>query len=392
MKRFVYADNAATTPVAPEVFEAMKPCFKEIYGNPSSVYSKGAEAAEIIKASREKIANLLNCKSREIFFTASGTEADNWAIKGSAKANIKKGKHIITTKFEHHAVLNTMKSLEKEGFEITYIDVDGDGLITADDVEKAVRPDTVLISVMYANNEIGSILPVKKIADMAKKYNIITFTDAVQAVGSISIDLSDLGVDMLAISGHKIHAPKGIGVLYIKTGTRVLNLIDGGGQESGRRGGTENTAYIAGFAKALETAVEKLPDMDRVKSMRDRLIKGILKIPYTKINGGLEKRLPGNVNATFEYIEGESLLLWLDINGICVSTGSACSSKSLEPSHVLLAIGIPAETAHSSLRFTLGHYNTDEDVDYILEKLPPIVEKLRAMSPVYENVIKGGHI
>ena len=386
MDRFVYADNAATTPVAPEVYDVMLPCLKDVYGNPSSIYSKGAEAAEILNDARECIADILGCKNKEIYFTASGSEADNWAIKGAAKAYSKKGKHIITTKFEHHAVINTMKSLEKEGFEVTYLDVDHDGQITADDVRTAIRPDTTLIAVMYANNEIGSILPIKEIAQVAREHKILCFTDAVQAVGSIPVNVRDLGVDMLAMSGHKINAPKGIGVLYIRSGVRIVNLIDGGGQENNKRGGTENVAYIAGLAKALELANERLSDTERIRRMRDRLIDGILKIPYTRLNGGIDNRLPGNANLTFEFVEGESLLLWLDINGICASTGSACSSNSLDPSHVLLAIGVPVEVAHGSLRFSLSHQNTNEDVDYILEKLPPIVDKLRAMSPLYEKI------
>ncbi|MCL2517094.1 MAG: cysteine desulfurase NifS [Oscillospiraceae bacterium] len=387
MDKFVYADNAATTSVSPLVLEAMMPFFNEMYGNPSSLYSIGREASEAISKAREKIAALLGCKAREIYFTASGSEADNWAIKGAAHANIKKGKHIITTNFEHHAVSNTMKSLEKEGYEVTYLKVSSEGLLSSADVEAAIRNDTILICAMYANNEIGTILPIKEIAAAAKKHGVICFTDAVQAVGSIPINIADLGVDMLAFSGHKIHAPKGIGALYIKSGTRVQNLIDGGGQESGRRGGTENTAYIVGLAKALELAAERLPDMERIKNLRNRLIEGIKKIPYATINGSLDKRLPGNVNVTFDYIEGESLLLWLDMNGICASTGSACSSSSLEPSHVILALGVDSEKAHGSIRFTLGHDNTEADVDYILEKLGPIVEKLRAMSPLYERIM-----
>lgn len=385
MKRFVYADNSATTQVSPEVLEAMMPYFKEKYGNPSSIYTIGREAAAELLGYREKIAGLLGAKANEIYFTGSGSEADNFAIKGAARANAKKGKHLITTVFEHHAVLNTMKSLEKEGFEVTYLKVNSDGLISAEQLEEAIRPDTTLVSMMYANNEIGTILPIKELAAVAKAHGVLFFTDAVQAVGNIPVNVKDLGVDMLSLSGHKIHAPKGIGLLYIKSGTRVLNLIDGGGQERGKRGGTENLAYIAGLAKALEIAIEKLPDMERVKKLRDRLIKEISKIPYSVINGSLTERLPGNVNAAFEFIEGESLLLTLDHEGICASTGSACSSNSLEPSHVLLSIGLPVEKAHGSLRISLSHENTDEDVDYILEKLPEAVKKLRLMSPLYSE-------
>ncbi len=385
MKRFVYADNSATTQVSPEVLEAMMPYFKEKYGNPSSIFTIGREAAAELLGYREKIAGLLGAKANEIYFTGSGSEADNFAIKGAARANAKKGKHLITTVFEHHAVLNTMKSLEKEGFEVTYLKVNSDGLISPKQLEEAIRPDTTLVSMMYANNEIGTILPIKELAAVAKAHGVLFFTDAVQAVGNIPVNVKDLGVDMLSLSGHKIHAPKGIGLLYIKSGTRVLNLIDGGGQERGKRGGTENLAYIAGLAKALEIAIEKLPDMERVKKLRDRLIKEISKIPYSVINGSLTERLPGNVNAAFEFIEGESLLLTLDHEGICASTGSACSSNSLEPSHVLLSIGLPVEKAHGSLRISLSHENTDEDVDYILEKLPEAVKKLRLMSPLYSE-------
>ncbi|MFA6948472.1 MAG: cysteine desulfurase NifS [Eubacteriales bacterium] len=384
--RFVYADNAATTSVSPEVLGAMLPYLSEHYGNPSSLYSIGRDSAKAISAARDKIAALIGCKSSELFFTASGSEADNWAIKGAAYANQKKGRHIITTKYEHHAVLHSMDSLKREGFEITYLDILPDGQITPEMLEAQIRPDTSLVCMMYANNEIGSVLPIKELCDTAHKHGALFFTDAVQAVGNIPVSAAELGVDMLSFSGHKIHAPKGIGALYIKTGTKVYNLVDGGGQERGRRGGTENIAYIVGLAKALEIAVQSLPDMKRVAAMRDRLADGISKIPYSFINGGMEHRLPGNLNAAFEFIEGESLLLWLDLNGICASTGSACSSASLEPSHVLLSIGVPVEKAHGSLRLTLGHDNTDADVDYILERLPMIVDKLRAMSPLYEKI------
>lgn len=388
-KRFVYADNASTTQVLPEVFEAMKPFFGEIYGNPSSLHAKGREADKILSESREKVASLLNCKPSEIFFTSCGSESNNWAIKGAARANRNKGNHIITTNFEHPSVMNTMKSLEKEGFEVTYLPVNSEGLITPEDVEKAIRPDTILVATMYANNEIGTILPIKEIAEVTKAKKVTFFTDAVQAVGSIPLDLSTLGVDMLSLSGHKIHTPKGIGLLYIKTGTRVQNLIDGGGQERGRRGGTENVAYIAGFAKALEIAISRLNEVDRIRAMRDRLIDELLKIPYSRLNGSREHRLPGNVNISFEFVEGEGMLLLLDSVGICASTGSACSSKSLDPSHVLLAIGVPVEVAHGSLRFSLTHENTDEDVDYIIENVKKIVQRLRDMSPLYEAVVKG---
>ena len=388
-KRFVYADNAATTPIDPLVLEAMMPYLTDKWGNPSSAYSKGREAAEPLAESRAKIASLLGSKPSEIFFTSSGSEADNWAIKGAASAAKSKGRHIITTKFEHHAVLNAMKSLERDGYEVTYLDVDKSGLVTPEAVEKAMREDTVLVAVMYANNEIGTVLPIKEIAEVAHKHGAVMFTDAVQAVGHLDINVKDLGVDMLAFSGHKINAPKGIGALYIKTGTRVHTLIDGGGQERGRRGGTENLPYIVGLAKALELAYSRIDDEKRVLALRERLVDGILeKIPYSFLNGDREKRLAGNANITFEYVEGESLLMFMDINGICCSTGSACNSASLEPSHVLLSIGVPAEKAHGSLRFTLSHENTDEDVDYILEKLPAIVQRLRDMSPLYNSTME----
>ncbi|MBP3332663.1 MAG: cysteine desulfurase NifS [Clostridia bacterium] len=388
-KRFVYADNAATTPVDERVLEAMLPYLKEKWGNPSSAYSKGREAASPLAEARSSIASLLGCKPSEIFFTASGSEADNWAIKGAASAARNKGRHIITTKFEHHAVLNAMKSLERDGYEVTYLDVEKSGLITPETVENAMREDTVLVAIMYANNEIGTVLPIKEIAEVVHKRGAVMFTDAVQAVGHIDIKVKDLGVDMLAFSGHKINAPKGIGALYIKTGTRVHTLIDGGGQERGRRGGTENVPYIVGLAKALELAYDRLDDEKRVLAMRERLVNGILdKIPYSFLNGDREHRLAGNANITFEYVEGESLLMFMDISGICCSTGSACNSASLEPSHVLLSIGVPAEKAHGSLRFTLSHENTDEDVDYILEKLPAIVQRLRDMSPLYNSTME----
>ena len=383
--RFVYADNAATTNVSQSVLDAMLPYFKEQYGNPSSLYTLGRSSAQAISDAREKIASLLGAKPNEIFFTSCGSESDNWAIKGAARANASKGKHIISTVYEHHAVLHTLDALKKEGFEVTLLGVDSQGLIKPEELEAAIRPDTILVAMMYANNEIGTILPIKDLADVAHAHKIPFFTDAVQAVGNIPINVNDLGVDMLALSGHKIHAPKGIGALYVKTGTRIHNLIDGGGQERRRRGGTENVAYIVGLAKALEDAIAQLPDMERVKAMRDRLAGEISKISYTRINGSMEHRLPGNLNVAFEFIEGESLILLLDMAGIAASTGSACSTASLEPSHVLLSIGLPHEKAHGSLRLTLSHENTDEDVDYVLEKLPPIVQRLREMSPLYNK-------
>ncbi|MBE6613012.1 MAG: cysteine desulfurase NifS [Ruminococcaceae bacterium] len=385
-ERLVYADNAATTSVSPAVLEAMLPYFGEGYGNPSSLHQKGRAAKAAITEARETIASLLGCKPNELYFTASGSEADNWAIKGAAHGLMNRGKHIISTKIEHHAVLHSLEALEKEGFEVTYLDVDEDGRVSPEAVVAAMRDDTILVAIMYANNEIGTIEPIREITAAVKEKNpkCLVFTDAVQAVGAVAINIPELGVDMLSMSGHKIHAPKGIGALYIRNGARVTNLIDGGGQERTKRGGTENVAYIVGLAKALKDAVAGIPENARVEAMRNRLIDEIMeKIPHTRFNGPREGRLPGNVNVSFEYIEGESLLLLLDMAGICASTGSACSSSSLEPSHVLLSIGVPVEQAHGSLRLTIGRDTTDADIDYILEKLPPIVQRLRDMSPLY---------
>lgn len=384
-QRLVYADNAATTSTSKAVLDAMLPYFGEVYGNPSSLHQKGRDAKAAITAARERIAALIGAKPNEIYFTASGSEADNWGIKGIAHAHMGRGKHIISTKVEHHAVLHALEALEKDGFEVTYLDTDSDGRVTPEQVAAAVRQDTILVEVMFANNEIGTIEPIKEIAAAVKAKNpkTVVFTDAVQAVGAVDVNVAELGVDMLSMSGHKIHAPKGIGALYIRNGVRIHNLIDGGGQERSRRGGTENVAYIVGFAKALEDAIAGIGEGERVAKMRDRLISEITKIPHTRLNGPREGRLPGNVNVSFEFIEGESLLLLLDMAGICASTGSACSSSSLEPSHVLLTIGVPVEQAHGSLRLSISRDTTDEDVDYILEKLPPIVERLRMMSPLY---------
>ncbi len=390
MARFVYADNAATTPVSREVIEAMSPCFSEVWGNPSSLHEKGREAKDLLDDARERIAKVFNCLSSEIYFTSCGTESDNWAIKGAARKMLAKGRnHIITSKIEHHAVLHTCEALEKEGFVVTYVGVDEDGIVNVDEIKAAASDKTALVAVMYANNEVGTIQPIEEICKIAHSVGALMFTDAVQAVGNVEIDLSTLNVDMLALSGHKIHAPKGIGMLYIKKGVNILNLIDGGGQERRKRAGTENLPYIVGLAKALEIAKENIKNLPRVAKMRDRLIDEITKIPYSKLNGHRTNRLPGNVNIGFEYIEGESLLLWLDISGICASTGSACSSASLEASHVLLAMGVPHEKAHGSLRLSISHETTDEDIDYIIETLPGIVEKLRNMSPLWEEVVKN---
>ena len=391
MKKFVYADNAATTPVSREVALAMAPIFSENWGNPSSLHSKGREAKAILDDARARIAKTLGCDASEIYFTSCGTESDNWAIRGAVSRMKAKGRtHIVTTKIEHHAVLHTCAALEKEGFAVTYVGVDEFGTVNLDELRAAVTDKTALVAVMYANNEIGTIEPIAEICEIAHAKGALMFTDAVQAVGNVEIDLSKLPVDMLALSGHKIHAPKGIGALFIRRGVAITNLIEGGGQEKRRRGGTENLPYIVGLAKAMEMATERIKDLPRVAKMRDRLIDELTKIPYSKLNGHRENRLAGNVNIGFEFIEGESLLLWLDIAGICASTGSACSSASLEPSHVLLATGVPHEKAHGSLRISISHETTDDDVDYILEEVPKIVNKLREMSPLWEDVVKAG--
>lgn len=390
MARFVYADNAATTPVYPEVVKEMMTAFEDAYGNPSSLHSKGREAKKLLDNARERIAKVLGCEAGEIYFTSCGTESDNWAVKGAAYRMKAKGRtHIVTSKIEHHAVLNTCEALEKDGFEVTYVGVDENGVIDMDELRSVVTDKTALVAIMYANNEVGTIEPIKEIAEIAHNNGALMFTDAVQAVGNIDINVKEIGVDMLSLSGHKIHAPKGIGLLYIRKGVVIKNLIDGGGQEKFRRAGTENLPYILGLAKALEMAQEKLDDMPRVAKMRDRLITELEKIPYSKLNGHRTQRLAGNVNIGFEFIEGESLLLWLDVSGICASTGSACSSASLEASHVLLAMGVPHEKAHGSLRLSISHETTDEDIDHIIATVPAIVEKLRNMSPLWEDVVKS---
>ena len=390
MARFVYADNAATTAPYPEVTEAMLPAFREVWGNPSSLHSKGREAKVMLDDARARIADVLGCESGEIYFTSCGTESDNWAIKGGAYRMRQKGRtHIVTSKIEHHAVLNTCEALEKEGFTVSYVGVDENGVVDMDELRATVNENTAIVAIMYANNEVGTLEPIKEITEIAHAAGALMFTDAVQAVGNVEINVKDLGVDMLSLSGHKIHAPKGIGLLYIKKGVVIRNLIDGGGQERRRRAGTENLPYIVGLAKALEMARDNLNDMPRVAKMRDRLIESLEKIPYSKLNGHRTDRLPGNVNIGFEFIEGESLLLWLDISGICASTGSACSSASLEASHVLLAMGVPHEKAHGSLRLSISSETTDEDIDYIIETVPTVVERLRNMSPLWEEVVKN---
>ena len=380
-KRFVYADNAATTPVLKEVIAEMQPYFESCWGNPSSIYRKGLEAKHAITDARERIASHLGCSAKELFFTSCGSESDNWAIKGAVAATGKK--HIITTKIEHPAVLRSADALAKFGCRVTKLDVDEYGIVRLDQLEQALDDDTAVVAIMTANNEIGTIEPIAEAAKLAHKAGALMFTDAVQAMGAIPLNVDELGVDMLSFSGHKIGAPKGIGGLYVRRGVRINRYLDGGAQESGRRAGTENVPYIMALAKAVDLAHENMADNDRIRGMRDRLIAELLKIPYSSLNGHPTSRLPGNANITFQYIEGESMLLLLDMNGICVSTGSACSSASLEPSHVLVSCGVPVEHAHGSLRISLGHQNTDADVDYILEKLPPIVARLRAMSPIY---------
>ncbi len=385
--RNIYFDNAATTPVRKEVMETILPYFNEYFGNASSVYNIARISKKAIEDAREKIAEAFNADRNEIYFTSGGSEADNWAIKGVAEALSGKGKHIITTNVEHHAVLHTCQYLEKKGFEVTYLPVDEFGLVSAEQVEKAIKEDTILISIMFANNEIGSIMPVKEIGEAARRRGVYFHTDAVQAAGHIKIDVKDMNIDLMSISGHKLGAPKGVGALYVRKGVKIESLLHGGAQERRKRAGTENIPGIVGLGKAVELATKEMDEeAERLTGLRDKLIKGILEsIPYSRLNGHPEKRLPGNVNVSFEFIEGESMLLFLDMKGIYASSGSACTSGSLDPSHVLLAIGLPHEKAHGSLRISLGKYNTEEEVDMLLSELPPIVERLRAMSPLYEE-------
>lgn len=389
MKRFVYADNAATTPVSQTVLNAMLPYYTEKYGNPSSLYAVGREAKKALEEARANVANHLGALPNEIFFTSGGSEADNWAIKGIAYELAKKGKkHIITSKFEHHAVLHTTEALEKEGFEVTYLEVYENGIVKPEDVEKAIREDTALVTIMYANNEIGTIQPISEIGAICKKHGVLFHTDAVQAVGNIKIDVKEENIDLLSLSGHKLHAPKGVGALYVRRGIRLPNLISGGAQERGKRAGTENVAGIVALSVAMDEAYANLDERNaRLIRMRDRLIEGASKIERSRLNGDPVKRLPGNFNMCFEGIEGESLLLKLDFAGICASSGSACTSGSLDPSHVLLAIGLPHEIAHGSLRISFSEQNTEEDVDYILEVLPGIVSYLRNISPLWDEII-----
>ncbi len=389
--RYVYADNAATTPVSKKVVEAMLPYMTEHYGNPSSLYGIGQTAARAVDKAREQVATALGADPKEIFFTSGGSEADNWAIRGAAALGAKKGKkHLITSKFEHHAVLHTMAALEKEGFKVTYLDVYEDGLVRAEDVEKAITDETCLVSIMYANNEIGTVQPIAEIGKICRDKGVLFHTDAVQAVGHLKIDVKEQNIDMLSLSGHKFHAVKGTGALYCKKGLRLPNLIEGGAQEAGRRAGTENVPGIVGLGVAITEMTEHLEENHaKVKALRDRLFDGASKISHSRINGDKEKRLPGNFSMCFEGVEGESLLLMLDMKGVSASSGSACTSGSLDPSHVLLSIGLKHEVAHGSLRLSLGENNTEEDVDYILEVLPPIIERLRDMSPLWEHIIEN---
>jgi cysteine desulfurase len=391
-QRTIYLDHAATTFVKPEVLEAMIPYFTKHFGNPSSIYGIARDSKNAIDAARVQTAKALGADPDEIYFTSGGSESDNWAIKGIALANRKRGNHIITTQIEHHAVLHTCQFLEKEGFEVSYLPVDQYGLVNPEDLEMAITDRTILISVMYANNEIGTIEPIAELGAIARKHKVYFHTDAVQAIGTIPIDMKSQNIDLLSLSAHKFYGPKGVGALYIRKGVRIENLIHGGGQERRRRAGTENLAGIVGLGKAIEMATADIPGHNaKIRSMRDRLVKGVMeKIPHTRLNGHPEMRLPGNFNMSFEYIEGESMLLWLDEEGICASTGSACTSGSLEPSHVLLATGLPVEISHGSLRLSLGDANTEEDVDFVLEVLPNVVKKLRDMSPLYQKSGKEG--
>lgn len=390
-KRFVYADNSATTRVSEKALEAALPYFTEQYGNPSSIYSLGMNAAKAVLKARQQVADALGAQRvNEIYFTSGGSEADNWAIRGAAALGAKKGKkHIITTAFEHHAVLHTCDYLEKLGFEVTYLPVGSKGLVTAQQVEDAIREDTCLVTIMFANNEVGTIQPIAEIGEVCHKHGVLFHTDAVQAVGHVDINVKEMNIDMLSLSGHKIHSPKGIGALYCRTGINLQNLIFGGAQERNKRAGTENVPSIVALGVAITDAVTDISGKnEKIRKMRDRLIDGILQIPETRLNGDREQRMAGNVNVSIRGIEGESLLLTLDMNGISASSGSACTSGSLDPSHVLLSLGLPHEVAHGSLRLSINEENTEEDVDYILQVLPGIVKKLRKMSPLWERICR----
>lgn len=390
MDKMIYLDNAATTKVADSVVDAMLPYFKEYYGNASSIYQLGAKSKEALDESREYIAGTLGAKTNEIYFTAGGSESDNWAIKATADAYARKGKHIITSAIEHHAVLHTCEYLEKHGYEVTYVGVDENGVIKLDELKAEIRPDTILISVMFANNEIGTIQPIKEIGEIAKEHDILFHTDAVQAYAQVPINVDEMHIDMLSASGHKLNGPKGIGFLYIRKGIKIRSFVHGGQQERGRRAGTENIPGIVGLAAAAKRSFSMLEEkMKKEIELRDYLISRIeAEIPYCRLNGDRKKRLPNNVNFSFQFIEGESMLILLDSKGIAASSGSACTSGSLDPSHVLLAIGLPHEIAHGSLRLTLSEENTKEEMDYVVEQLTAILERLRSMSPLYEDFMK----
>ena len=386
MSRFVYADHAATTRLSDTALQAMLPYWKERYGNPSSLYAFAQQSKSDLEAARAQVAACLNAAPEEIFFTSGGTEADNWALKGAAELRRAKGRHIITTAIEHHAILHTAQYLEKQGYEVTYLPVDGDGLVTPEQVRAALRPDTILVSVMAANNEIGTIEPIAAIGAVCRAAGVLFHTDAVQAVGHIPVDVEQWQVDLLSLSGHKFYGPRGTGALYVRKGLRLPPLIHGGGQERGRRSGTENVAGAVGLAAALKEAVEELPaESARLAALRDRLLEGLSALPYAKVTGSRTHRLPGTASLVFEGVEWEALLLHLDARGICVSSGSACSSASLDPSHVLLAIGLPHAVAHGSIRISLGRENTGEDVEYLLKEIPQVVARLREMSPVWDR-------
>ncbi|MED9958579.1 MAG: cysteine desulfurase NifS [Christensenellales bacterium] len=389
----IYMDNAATTRVKDEVFEAMLPYFKEMYGNPSSIHSFGREAKKAVEYARGQVARAINAQKEDIYFTGGGTEADNWVVKGAAFGQRRKGNHIITSAIEHHALLHTCQWLEKQGFRVTYLPVDGDGLVNPEDLEKAITKDTILVSIMFANNEIGTLQPIAELSRIAHAHGAIFHTDAVQAVGAVPIDVQAMGIDALSMAAHKFYGPKGVGALYIRRGVRIDVNQQGGAQERSRRGGTENLPGIVGMGKAIEMATENLPEhMARQTALRDKLIDGILeRIPEVRLNGHRTKRLPNNVNVSIRYIEGEALLLRLDLAGVAASSGSACTSGSLDPSHVLLGIGLPHEIAHGSLRLTLGDFNTEAEVDYVLDKLPDIVRILRDMSPLFHQE-EGGKV
>ena len=395
MKKIIYLDNAATTKTAPEVVDAMLPYFTEFYGNASTIYDLGNHSKNAMNEARDIIADALGVRGEEIYFTAGGSESDNWALKATAEAYKSKGNHIITSKIEHHAILHTCEWLEKQGFEVTYVDVDENGVIKLDELKKAIRPTTILISVMFANNEIGTIQPIKEIGEIAKEHGILFHTDAVQAFGQVPINVDECHIDMLSASGHKLNGPKGIGFLYIRKGVKIRSFVHGGAQERKRRAGTENIPGIVGLGVATKRAIASMQERTAKEiELRDYLIDRVLKeIPYTRLNGHRTNRLPNNANFSFQFIEGESMLIMLDMDGICGSSGSACTSGSLDPSHVLLAIGLPHEIAHGSLRLTLSEEITKEDIDFVIEKLKSIIERLRSMSPLYEDFVrksKGG--